>query len=127
MNMNEQIASRLKAAREKKGISQKVLADRCGWAQSRVGNYESGARAIGLDDAVSMARELGISPVELVFGEEGQDLRRLNEKQAHMLDLFNQLPDKEQDNMMQVFSKVLRDYDGLIDTYLLRRDKSKDI
>ncbi|HEY2454111.1 MAG TPA: helix-turn-helix domain-containing protein [Scandinavium sp.] len=127
MNMNEQIASRLKAAREKKGISQKVLADRCGWAQSRIGNYESGARAIGLDDAISMARELGISAVELVFGDEGQSLRRLNEKQTHMLDLFDQLPDKEQDNMMQAFSKVLKDNDEWVEKYILRRDKSKDI
>lgn len=125
--MNEQIACRLKAAREKKGISQKVLADRCGWAQSRVGNYESGARAIGLDDAVTMAEALGISPIELVFGGVSSNLRQLTEKQIQLLDLFNQLPDMEQDNMLQAFSKRLRDLDDWVEKYIQYRDKSKDI
>lgn len=125
--MNEQIAGRLKAAREKKGISQKVLADRCGWAQSRVGNYESGARTIGLDDAVAMAKVLGIPPVELVFGGESQGVRTLSEKQTQLLDLFDQLPDAEQDNMIQAFSKRLKDLDEWIDKYIQLRDKSKDV
>lgn len=127
MNMNEQIASRLKAAREKKGISQKVLADRCGWAQSRIGNYESGARTIGLDDAVAMARELGIPAVELIFGDEGHNVRTLSDKQTQLLDLFDQLPDMEQDNMLQAFSRRLKDLDEWIDKYIQHRDKSKDI
>lgn len=125
--MNEQIASRLKAAREKKGISQKTLADRCGWAQSRIGNYESGARAIGLDDAVIMAKELGIPAVELVFGGEGQGLRRLNEKQTQMLDLFDQMLERDQENMIRAFSKHLQDTDILVEKYIRLRDKSKDI
>ncbi|MDK9356756.1 helix-turn-helix domain-containing protein [Lelliottia wanjuensis] len=125
--MNEQIAGRLKAAREKKGISQKVLADRCGWAQSRIGNYESGARTIGLDDAVAMANELGIPPVELVFGGEGQGLRRLSEKQAQLLDLFDQMEERDQDNMIRAFSKHLKDTDAWIEKYIQRRDKSKDV
>lgn len=127
MNMNEQIAVRLKAAREKKGISQKALADRCGWAQSRIGNYESGARAIGLDDAVVMAKELGIPPVELVFGGEGQGLRQLDEKQEQLLDLFDQMLERDQDNMIRAFSKYLKDTDELVTKYIQRRDKSKDI
>lgn len=125
--MNEQIAGRLKAARERKGISQKTLADRCGWAQSRIGNYESGARTIGLDDAVTMARELGIPPVELVFGNESQGMRPLTEKQAQLLDLYDQLPEKEQDNMLQAFSRRLKDIDEWIDKYIQNRDKSKDV
>ncbi|MDK9585450.1 helix-turn-helix domain-containing protein [Lelliottia wanjuensis] len=125
--MNEQIAGRLKAAREKKGISQKVLADRCGWAQSRIGNYESGARTIGLDDAVAMAKELGIPPVELVFGGEAQGLRRLSEKQAQLLDLFDQMEERDQDNMIRAFSKHLKDTDAWIEKYIQRRDKSKDV
>ncbi|AHE70417.1 helix-turn-helix domain-containing protein [Enterobacter ludwigii] len=125
--MNQQIASRLKAAREKKGISQKMLADRCGWAQSRIGNYESGARTIGLDDAVALADALGVSPVELVFGSESGNLRKLNDQQIQLLDLYNQLPDKEQENMLLAFSRRLKDLDEWVDKYIQHRDKSKDI
>ncbi|MCQ4370023.1 helix-turn-helix domain-containing protein [Enterobacter asburiae] len=125
--MNEQIALRLKAAREKKGISQKALADRCGWAQSRIGNYESGARTIGLDDAVVMAKELGVSPVELVFGGEAQGLRILNEKQQQLLDLFDQMVERDKDNMIRAFSKHLKDTDEWVTKYIQRRDKSKDV
>ncbi|EKM5742840.1 helix-turn-helix domain-containing protein [Enterobacter kobei] len=127
MNMNEQIATRLKAAREKKGISQKALADRCGWAQSRIGNYESGARTIGLDDAIMLATALGMSPVELVFGELGEGIRKLNEKQTQLLDLYNQMPEEDQDNMLRAFSKRLRDVDAWVDRYIQTRDKSKDV
>jgi transcriptional regulator with XRE-family HTH domain len=127
MNMNEQIAGRLKAERERRGVSQRVLADWCGWAQSRVGNYESGARTIGLDDAIILAKALGISPIELIFGEVGSNQRQLSEKQLRLLDLFNQLPEKEQDNMLEAFSYRLKELDDFVEAYIRSRDKNKDL
>lgn len=70
-NINLQIAERLKAARSALGLSQRELAEKCGWeSQSRVGNYELGTRKISAEDAVTLASALGISPGELMFGNE---------------------------------------------------------
>ena len=68
---NEVRGERLKTLREKVGLSQAALADRCGWAsQSRVGNYEKGVRKIGADDAAILATALGVHPAEILFGLE---------------------------------------------------------
>ncbi|WP_342585829.1 LexA family protein [Aeromonas hydrophila] len=62
---------RLKALREKEGLSQAALAEKCGWAsQSRVGNYEVGARKISADDAIVLAQALRVRPELILFGSE---------------------------------------------------------
>ena len=66
---NEVRGERLKTLREKAGLSQAALAEKCGWAsQSRVGNYEKGVRKIGADDASVLASALGVHPSEILFG-----------------------------------------------------------
>lgn len=68
---NEVRGERLKTLREKAGLSQAALAEKCGWAsQSRVGNYEKGVRKIGADDAAILAAALGVHPAEILFGLE---------------------------------------------------------
>ncbi|WP_075181098.1 LexA family transcriptional regulator [Pantoea sp. 1.19] len=69
MKTKETISQRIKRLREFKGLSQRALAELCGWAsQSRIGNYESGTRAVSVDDAEVIARALGVSSAELLFG-----------------------------------------------------------
>jgi SOS-response transcriptional repressor LexA len=71
MKIQESIAERLKRLRVEMGLSQRALAELCGWAsQSRVGNYEAGIRDISLDDANTLAKALNVSPAQLVFGED---------------------------------------------------------
>ena len=71
MNRIEDIAGRIKRLREDKGLSQKALAELCGWAsQSRIGNYESGTRSVSVDDATVIAKALGVAPPELLFGDD---------------------------------------------------------
>ncbi|CZZ50587.1 MULTISPECIES: LexA family transcriptional regulator [Enterobacter cloacae complex] len=71
MNRIEDIAGRIKRLREDKGLSQKALAELCGWAsQSRIGNYESGTRSVSVDDATVIAKALGVAPAELLFGDD---------------------------------------------------------
>ncbi|HGE8396201.1 TPA: helix-turn-helix domain-containing protein [Serratia marcescens] len=123
MNTNEKIAARLKLAREKRGISQKTLAEWCGWAQSRIGNYESGSRNIGIDDAITLSRVLGLRPAELVFGDEDTPEHWMNENQKKMLDLFNQLPEAEQERMIDLFQLRLKELDDYVEKYLRGRYK----
>lgn len=63
------IISRIKAKRDELHLSQQKLADIIGWPQSRLGNYESGARNIP-DKAISeLAKALGVSDVWLRYGD----------------------------------------------------------
>lgn len=51
----------IKELREKKGISQKALADDLGIAQSTVGNWESGTREPNFDMLKKIAEYFGVS------------------------------------------------------------------
>jgi transcriptional regulator with XRE-family HTH domain len=122
--MSEVIGERLKALRERKNISQAQLSKMCGWATaSRVGNYELGTRNIGVDDAVVLARILDTSPSYLLFGDEENRGQELPEKQRRMLQLFNQLPESEQERMIDLFEIRLKEIDDYVEKYLKGRFK----
>ncbi len=65
----ETLGQRIKRLRENLKLSQADLAEKCGWEyQSRIGNYETGARKVSVEDAVVLASALSITPGELLFG-----------------------------------------------------------
>ena len=118
----EQIGERIRTLRIQKGLSQAQAAKLCGWsAASRLANYESGLRNVGADDAMVLARILGTSPGELLFGERGDE-----EKQRVMLNLFKQLPETEQDKMIDIFQVRLKEIDEYVEKYLRGRFKPMD-
>ncbi|WP_431731932.1 helix-turn-helix domain-containing protein [Atlantibacter hermannii] len=123
--MNTSIAARLKLIREQKGISQARLADLCGWVQSRIGNYEAGRRSIGVDDAITISQALGISPAELMFGEDHTE-SWLTPKHRKLLSLFDQLPETEQDRMIDTFQLRLKEIDEYVEKYLRGRFKEAE-
>ncbi|HDJ1441636.1 TPA: helix-turn-helix domain-containing protein [Serratia rubidaea] len=120
----EQIGERIRALRAEKGLSQTQVAKLCGWSgASRVANYESGSRNVGADDAIVLARVLGVAPSELLFGDQGDPSLWLNDKQRKMLDLFNQLPEAEQERMIDLFQLRLKEIDDYVEKYLRGRYK----
>lgn len=73
--INEIIGERLKSIRESRGLSQAQLAKLCGYsAASRIGNYELGERKVSADDALIISEVLGVSPAELMFGEQSEQV-----------------------------------------------------
>jgi phage repressor protein C with HTH and peptisase S24 domain len=63
------LGSRIKRLRKQKRISQKALAEVCGWSsQSRIGNYESDLREPNLMDLALLAPALGVTVAELISG-----------------------------------------------------------
>ncbi|EMP4884568.1 LexA family transcriptional regulator [Proteus mirabilis] len=73
--VNEVIGERLKSIRESRELSQAQLAKLCGYsAASRIGNYELGERKISADDAIVISEALGISPAELMFGSQSEQV-----------------------------------------------------
>lgn len=55
------IGKRIREARQRRGLSQEALAARCGWRQSRIGNYERDERQPRVEDIKKIAKELGVS------------------------------------------------------------------
>lgn len=73
--VNEVIGERLKSIRESRGLSQAQLAKLCGYSLCvRIGNYELGERKISADDAIVISEALGISPAELMFGSQSDQV-----------------------------------------------------
>ena len=58
-------ATRLREARERKGMTQIVLADRCGFSYATISQYETGNREPQVMAAKKIADELGVSLDEL--------------------------------------------------------------
>lgn len=62
----ETLGQRIKRLRNAKRISQKALAEACGWeSQSRIGNYESGTRTPSIADLLLIAPALGVTLADL--------------------------------------------------------------
>ncbi|EJD4606495.1 helix-turn-helix domain-containing protein [Escherichia coli] len=125
MNINTAIAARLKQLREQKNMSQSKLAELCGWTQSRIGNYEAGRRNVGVDDAITISKALGISPAELMFGDDHAE-SWLTPKHRKLITLFDQLPESEQDKMIDTFQLRLKEIDEYVEKYLRGRFKPTD-
>lgn len=118
----EEIGERIKALRTEKGMSQGQLAKLCGWSgASRVANYEYGTRNVGVDDALSLAKALGTTPVMILFGEQSDPSNWLTDKQKKVLSLFNQLPEAEQERMIDTFEVRLKEIDEYVEKYLRGR------
>lgn len=120
----EQIGERLKTLRAEKGLSQGQLAKRCGWSgASRIANYEYGTRNVGVDDAMILAKALSTTPMMILFGEQGDSSQWLTDKQKKVLSLFEQLPESEQERMIDLFEVRLQEIDDYVNKYLRGRYK----
>ena len=60
------IIEKIKSRRRELRLSQQQLADRLGWGQSRIGNYEAGVRDISTEDLKEIASALEMTFDELV-------------------------------------------------------------
>ncbi|AVI66515.1 Cro/Cl family transcriptional regulator [Shewanella sp. WE21] len=69
-DLKKRVGQNIKRLRMNAGIkSQAELASLCGWkSQSRIGNYEAGTRAVSAIDAEVLAKVLGVSPAEILYG-----------------------------------------------------------
>lgn len=68
------LAERLRAARTKKGLSQRELAERTGMEQSQISRIEKGEKGASVENLAALARELGTT-VSYLVGDEHQATR----------------------------------------------------
>lgn len=64
----DSFASRLRALRQSKHLTQLQLAELCGWSQSRLGHYENAKREPSFADINAIAKALEVTSTFLLFG-----------------------------------------------------------
>lgn len=115
------LATRLDELIKMKGISKAEMARIAGVSpQSVNGWYRRGQ--ISKTSALRLAQALGI-PLPWLLGEQVEPVSGLSHRQQRLLDLFDQLPDLEQENMLAVFEQRLKELDAFTESYLLRRKR----
>lgn len=63
MHSIEPFAQQLKKAREKKGLSQRVLSEKTGLTQSQISQIENGKVDLQLSSFIELARSLDLEPM----------------------------------------------------------------
>lgn len=66
--INVIVSKNIKAARQRKGLSQEALADLCGLHRTYIGAVERAERNITLQTLAKLANALGITPQSLLEG-----------------------------------------------------------
>lgn len=72
-NMNEyekKIGKNIKEVRTQKGLSQEVLAKRCGFSNTTLSSYENTRKIPSLATIATIAKQLGVSIERLYYGDE---------------------------------------------------------
>ncbi|WP_061323198.1 helix-turn-helix domain-containing protein [Serratia rubidaea] len=104
-----------------KGISKAEMARIAGVSPQSVNNWFLRG-TIGKSSALKLSEALGVS-VAWLLGEDVDESTGLNTKESQMLALFRQLPEAEQERMVDVFQKRLKEIDEYVEKYLRGRYK----
>ena len=113
--MQEGMAQRIKALRQEKGLTLEQVADVVGVGKSTVRKWETGMIAnMKRDKIADLAKALGTTPAYLMgWSEEDQEKKdspaepQLNEGEKMLLDLFNRVPEDQQQLVLQMIRAAL--------------------
>lgn len=107
-----------------KGFSKTEMARAANVSKQAVtGWFKNGT--ISKASALSVAEAAGVS-VAWLLGEDVQEDSGLKSKEQEMLQLFRQLPESEQERMIDLFKVRLKEIDEYVEKYLRGRYKPKD-
>lgn len=77
---------------------------------------------ISKKSALAIADAVGVS-VAWLLGEDVGEMSGIKPNEQRMLELFRQLPEDEQENMLRIFSIRLKELDAMYEKYMNRRIK----
>ena len=107
-----------------KGVTKADLARVAGVSPQSVNNWFARG-TLGKNSALKIADAYGLS-VAWVLGEEVAEDSGLKPNESKMLNLFRQLPESEQERMIDTFELRLKEIDDYVEKYLRSRFKSHD-
>ena len=112
--MEEGMAKRIKALRQEKGLTLEQVADVVGVGKSTVRKWETGMIAnMKRDKIADLAKALGTTPAYLMGWNEDEEKKdspsepQLTEGEKILLDLFNRVPEDQQQLVLQMIRAAL--------------------
>ena len=114
------LISRL-AELNRKGFSKTEMARIAGVSKQAVSSWFKTGR-ISKSSALAIADAAGVS-VPWLLGEDVGEKDGLKSDEQRLLELYRQLPEEEQQNMLRIFSLRLKELDELYEKYMGRRIK----
>ena len=115
---------RLNEIIEQKGITKADIARICGVSAQSVNNWFVRG-TIGKSSAIKLADALGVS-LAWLLGQEVDQKDGLKPDEQRLLELYRQLPEEEQQNMLRVFAIRLKELDELYEKYVRGRIRSSE-
>ncbi|QZN97326.1 helix-turn-helix domain-containing protein [Symbiopectobacterium purcellii] len=77
---------------------------------------------ISKEAAIRLANATGVS-LSWLLGEQVDEHSGLRPKEREVLEIFNQLPENEQEKMISAFKLRLQELDDFVEKYITRRKK----
>ncbi|MBC1185875.1 helix-turn-helix domain-containing protein [Kluyvera sp. SCKS090646] len=115
---------RLNEILELKKLTKSDMARICGVSAQSVNNWFVRG-TIGKSSAMKLADALGVS-LEWVLGQEVGEKDGLKADEQRLLELYRQLPEDEQENMLRIFSIRLKELDAMYEKYMKGRIRSQE-
>ena len=72
MNYEDYIGENIREVRLSKGLSQQAVAEKCGFSNTMLSQYENGKKTPGLFTTAKIAKALGVSIDRLYYGDENK-------------------------------------------------------
>ena len=89
------LGNRIRAAREKRDLSQESLAERADLHPTYIGQVERGEKNLTIVSLLKISAALGIPPEALVKGLSLSGANNLSKEKLELIDLIISLPDKK--------------------------------
>ncbi|MBJ8824820.1 helix-turn-helix domain-containing protein [Citrobacter portucalensis] len=123
-DLNNQLVARLEEITQR-GISKAEMARIAGVTPQAVnGWFKKGV--ISKKSAIAIAEAANVS-VTWLLGEKVSEDSGLKPNESKMLNLFRQLPEAEQERMIDTFALRLKEIDDYVEKYLRGRFKANDV
>lgn len=121
--INHPQVQRLNEILELKNLTKSDMARICGVSAQSVNNWFVRG-TIGKSSAIKLADALGVS-LEWILGQEVGEKDGLKPDEQRLLELYRQLPEEEQQNMLRIFAIRLKELDELYERYMKGRLRSQ--
>lgn len=122
--INHPQVQRLNEILELKNLTKSDMARICGVSAQSVNNWFVRG-TIGKSSAIKLADALGVS-LEWILGQEVGEKDGLKPDEQRLLELYRQLPEEEQQNMLRIFAIRLKELDELYEKYMKGRIRSHE-
>ncbi len=120
--INHPQVQRLNEILELKNLTKSDMARICGVSAQSVNNWFVRG-TIGKSSAIKLADALGVS-LEWLLGQDVGEKDGLKPDEQRLLELYRQLPEEEQENMLRIFALRLKELDELYEKYMKGRIRS---